>query len=122
MDGVKRKANGHEQAKKKKKKAQVIDEQDAETVYFESEITYHSTVTKMKVSVTRRGNSRLHSFVLLIKGQRLAQRSDVESRSTRRNRSVRRDDRYRTEIHSSGQSSAGESYAACASFQLRVRL
>jgi len=53
MEVLKRKANGisstngHEQ--KKKKKERKNEEQDLETTYFESEITYHSTVTKMKV-------------------------------------------------------------------------
>lgn len=49
MEVSKRRINGNE--KKKKKKIKVInDEQDFERTYFESEINYHSTVTKMKVN------------------------------------------------------------------------
>lgn len=43
-------ANGHEKKKKKRMK-KTIDEQDLGSTYFESEITYHSTVTKMKVKI-----------------------------------------------------------------------
>lgn len=55
MEVIKRKANGisstngHEP--KKKKKLKIDEEQDLELVYFESEINYHSTVTKMKVGI-----------------------------------------------------------------------
>ncbi len=56
MEVLKRKVNGisstngHEQKKKKKtKKIHGEDEDDLATAYFESEIAYHSTVTKMKV-------------------------------------------------------------------------
>jgi len=48
MEVLKRKVNGHEKKKKKKLKKS-NEEQDLETTYFESEIVYHSTVTKMKV-------------------------------------------------------------------------
>ncbi|CAF0827834.1 unnamed protein product [Rotaria sordida] len=56
MEIFKRKANGisstngYEQKKTKKKKTINNKEQDLEITYFESEITYHSTVTKMKVN------------------------------------------------------------------------
>jgi len=42
--------NGHEQKKKKKIK-KTNEDQDLETTYFESEIAYHSTVTKLKVAI-----------------------------------------------------------------------
>jgi hypothetical protein len=56
MEVLKRKVNGnsstngHKQKKNKKIK-KFNEEQDLETTYFESEITYHSTVTKMKVKI-----------------------------------------------------------------------
>ncbi|CAF4667241.1 unnamed protein product [Rotaria sp. Silwood1] len=54
MEVTKRKANGTSLTNglkhKKKKKSKKNDEQDLEITYFESEITYHSTVTKMKVN------------------------------------------------------------------------
>jgi len=56
MEVLKRKVNGnsstngHKQKKNKKIK-KFNNEQDLETTYFESEITYHSTVTKMKVKI-----------------------------------------------------------------------
>jgi hypothetical protein len=55
MEVLKRKSNGisstNGHGEKKKKKTKIHEEQDFETTYFESEIVYHSTVTKMKVSV-----------------------------------------------------------------------
>jgi hypothetical protein len=53
MEVLKRKTNGisSTNGQKKKKKSKIYEEQDSETTYFESEIAFHSTVTKMKVSV-----------------------------------------------------------------------
>ncbi|CAF1346478.1 unnamed protein product, partial [Adineta ricciae] len=54
MEVLKRKSNGvsstNGHGQKKKKKVEYAEEQDVETTYFESEITFHSTVTKMKVN------------------------------------------------------------------------
>jgi len=49
MGSTKRKTNGHN-SKKKKIKAIDQDEQDLAITYFESEATFHSTVTRMKVN------------------------------------------------------------------------
>ena len=57
MEVLKRKANGtsngNGQEKKNKKQKKRTghhgDEQDEETMHFESELSYHSTVTRMKV-------------------------------------------------------------------------
>ncbi len=52
MEVIKRKVNGissNNRHEKKKKIKKNYEEQDLEALYFESEITYHSTVTKMKV-------------------------------------------------------------------------
>ena len=55
MEVLKRKVNGagasstNGHKKKKSKKIREEDEVDLDRAYFESEIVYHSTVTKMKV-------------------------------------------------------------------------
>ncbi len=55
MEVIKRKVNGASSTnghkKKKSKKIREEDEEDLTTAYFESEIVYHSTVTKMKVGL-----------------------------------------------------------------------
>ncbi|CAF3742018.1 unnamed protein product [Rotaria magnacalcarata] len=62
MEVSKRKANGvsptNGHAHKKKKKT-IDTEQDLEIAYFESEINYHSTVTKMKVGIDLFGQNKL---------------------------------------------------------------
>ncbi|CAF3563201.1 unnamed protein product [Adineta steineri] len=67
MEVLKRKANGisstNGHGQKKKKKTKIIEEQDLESAYFQSEIAFHSTVTKMKVNallneVTLKENQR----------------------------------------------------------------
>lgn len=55
MEVSKRKANGvlptNGHVQKKKKKIINNEEQDLDIAYFETEINYHSTVTKLKVRI-----------------------------------------------------------------------
>jgi hypothetical protein len=55
MEVSKRKVNGNSSTnghREKKKIKKINEEEDLETTYFQSEIVYHSTVTKMKVCLS----------------------------------------------------------------------